>query len=123
MNNKGQVLISFIILIPLFIMLIGIVTDTGYLLTEKRRIENNIKFSLRNNCDTSCDKTKIKKHLKSNIDDIETLNIDAGSNYAIVEIKKKKKSIFGNVFKNLYYDIDLKYKGTIKNNKVIIEKE
>ena len=46
MNNRGQTLTIFIILIPVLFMLLGVIIDISYATYEKRNVENNIKYSI-----------------------------------------------------------------------------
>ena len=46
LNNKGQTLVAFIILIPVLIMIFTLVVDLGLLSIEKRKIDNEIKSTI-----------------------------------------------------------------------------
>ena len=44
MNNKnGQVLVAFMLMLPLILLFLGLIIDIGLVFIEKRKIENNIK--------------------------------------------------------------------------------
>ena len=60
MNNRGQALVVFIIMIPIFFMLLGVVIDISYASYEKRKIENNIKYVARTSFDKRLDEEKIE---------------------------------------------------------------
>ena len=47
MNNKGQSLATFIIILPIIIMLLVLVLDYGLLSVEKRNITSDIKTSIK----------------------------------------------------------------------------
>ena len=120
MNNRGQVLIIFVIMLPIFLMVLALVIDLGLLSIEKRKISNNtydaVEYYL-NNVDDINIKEKTIKLLESNLNNIE---IDLINNVDYVEIKVEKE------YKSLYtiisndQNISIIYKG-IKESKEIIK--
>ena len=46
MNNKGQSLVIFVLILPLILALMGICIDIGIINSEKRKIENNVKSTI-----------------------------------------------------------------------------
>ena len=46
MNNKGQALVTFILVLPIILIIISLVIDYGVLSIDKRKISNNIKSSI-----------------------------------------------------------------------------
>ena len=42
-NRNGQVLIAFMLMLPLILLFLGLIIDIGLVFIEKRKIENNIK--------------------------------------------------------------------------------
>ena len=56
MNNKGQVLVVFVILLPIFLLILGFVIDYGLLYSEKKNIDDSTHDALNyylNNLDDS----------------------------------------------------------------------
>ena len=45
-DNKGQVLVAFIIFIPIIFMLMAFMFDIGLLYVEKRKIDNQLKDTI-----------------------------------------------------------------------------
>ena len=43
MNNKGQTLIAFVIILPIFILFLAFIVDTGLLLKEKSKLNGSTK--------------------------------------------------------------------------------
>lgn len=123
MNNKGQTLVTFIILIPLVFLLLGLIYDIGVLVVEKKKIENSIKeimeYSL-NNIDDSSLSDKINFNLKKNLKDIN-ITTSINNNIIKINIKKEIKTILIKVISKT--KLDITYKGEIKDNKIIITKE
>jgi len=124
-NRKGQVLVLFIIVLPVLFMIMALVIDLGNLYIEKRNIENNIncvlKYSLNNLEDIEL-ATKIRNQLTVNIDDINNLNIKINDQIIEIKLDKNKKGIFNSIM-NKPYRISSHYKGYIKDEEIIIRKE
>lgn len=126
LNNKGQTLVMFIILLPILLMVFAIIIDLGLLGIEKRKIENEVKstitYGLKNKEEKDLE-IKLKNLLVKNIDYLEDKNISIKimNNYISITVNKKYKPVF-NIIKN-NYDITVTYKGNISNNKISIIKE
>lgn len=114
MNNKGQVLVVFVILLPILLLIFTFVVDIGLLSIEKRKISNNtydaVEYYLEN-----LDKEKTMNLLNSNLEDIKIDIIDEDI-YVIISVEKKYKGIF-----NIIYDnkIVVKYKGNKETKDII----
>ena len=120
MNNKGQVLVIFVIILPILLIILGLVVDLGLFALEKRKIDNNtydsIEYYLKN-IDTEDIKEKTTKLLENNLDNVDIKIIDE-NDYIEITVIKNYKSIYS-VISN-YEDINIKYKG-IKETKEIIK--
>lgn len=114
MNNKGQVLVVFVILLPILLLIFTFVVDIGLLSIEKRKISNNtydaVEYYLEN-----LDKEKTINLLNSNLEDIKIDIIDEDI-YVIIYVEKNYKGIF-----NIIYDnkIVVKYKGNKETKEII----
>jgi len=119
MNNKGQVLVSFIILLPFILLLFTIVIDLGFMYIEKRNISNNTRDAVEYYLENK-DKPNVvdstKKLLNKNINNIE-ISINDSTDYVEITVSKSHKGIF-NILKN-NSEINITYKGNKKDNKVI----
>ena len=119
MNNKGQSLTTFILIIPIILLVLGFIIDIGLMGIEKRKLSNTledvIEYGLKNK-----DEHKMKELLYENInkEDINKLDIKIDDKIKI-EIDVKYDGIFNKVLNS----IDLKYVGYIENSKVRIIKE
>lgn len=126
MNKKGQVLVAFIILLPILFMFLGLIVDCGYLYIEKRNVDYNIEdvieYGLKN-IEVNDLENKLRKQLNLNIEDIEKLNIKINNQIIEIELEKHKKSIFTLVFSKHQYQISSHYKGYINNGEIIVRKE
>ena len=125
MNRRGQVLVAFILLLPIIFMLIALIIDCGYLYIEKRNVDNNIKDVIKyglKNIEVDGIENKLKNQLYFNIEEIEKLNIKINNKIIEIELEKSKKSIFTLVFSKYKYKITSHYKGYINEEKIVIRK-
>ena len=120
MNNKGQVLVIFVIILPILLIILGLVVDLGLFALEKRKVDNNtydsIEYYLKN-IDTVDVKEKTTKLLENNLDNVDIEIID-NNDYIEITVIKNYKSIYSVISNN--EDISIKYKG-IKETKEIIK--
>ena len=116
MNNKGQVLVIFVILLPIFLIILALVIDLGLLSIEKRKINNNtydaVEYYLESN-----DREKTIKLLKDNLNDIE-INISNNDEYIEINVVKEYKSLYTIISND--QEISITYKG-MKDSKEIIK--
>lgn len=119
MNSKGQVLVMFIILLPIFLLMIVFSIDYGLLFVEKRKIDNNtydaIEYYLKNIEDDEV-YNKTYNLLSSNLDDVE-ININDADDIIEIEVISNYNSIINNIINK---NIIIKYKG-LKESKEIIK--
>lgn len=123
MKNKGQVLVVFILIIPLLFMLGGVIIDTGLLYIEKRKIDNTVKdaieYGLDNLENNDIDK-KLYNLININIDNITDIDIKVENNLINIHVFKDELGIFSHLINNKKYEIDVNYEGYIKNNDLVI---
>ena len=83
LNKKGQALIEFVIILPIFLLLVMGVLDFGNILYQKYKLENSVDYI------TDLYKNKEEEDLAAYLDnnDIE-MHTKLGDNYAIIEISK-----------------------------------
>lgn len=126
LNNKGQTLIMFVLLLPLLLILMAFIIDIGFLYKEniknysvsKSIIENT--YELRQNDEYE---EYVKVLFKKNKIDTEKLKLNYYDNYIILSNEVKVDSFFGKIIGIKKYDIKLNLKAYKKDNKVIVIKE
>lgn len=108
-NKKGQVLVLFIILLPLFLMVLAIVIDTSVMMSSKIKGEDLLESAIQNNYD-------INEYFK--INDIELKNVEyyQKNNKNCVIINYDTSSIFGSIIGIKEYKIKIEKCGE-KNDK------
>jgi len=120
MNNKGQTLVIFVIVLPILLVMFTLIVDLGFLYIEKRNIENNVYDSLEyylNNIDNNDIETKVNKLLNKNIKNIYKLTINNNDEYVEITIVKERKSIYSIITNST--KINVNYKGYKDSKKII----
>ena len=96
MNNKGQSLVVFIIILPILLMILTLIIDLGFMHIEKRNIDNNcydaVEYYL-NNIDKEDIDKKVNNLLNENIKNIDEILIKDEEDYVEISITKNRKSI------------------------------
>lgn len=124
MNNKGQVLVAFILMIPIILLMCVSITDVGLMNIENRRVNNTVRNSVKYGIN-NLDKTNIKDTMKSlimdnlkNVDSV-SIDVDIDNSYAKATVKVKYKGLI-NITNR---DITSSYYANINDGKVTINKE
>ena len=124
MNNKGQVLVAFILMIPIILLMCVAITDVGLMNIENRRVNNTVRNSVKYGIN-NLDKTNIKDTMKSlimdnlkNVDSV-SIDVDIDNSYAKATVKVKYKGLI-NITNR---DITSSYYANISDGKVTINKE
>lgn len=126
MNKKGQVLVVFILLIPVFLTLFALVIDLGMLYKEKKHIDSSLKtatnYGLKHITEIDV-KDKVETLIYKNINDTSNVDVSIIDNTITTSVKKNYSGIFKLLFKNNIYEIDLSYYGYIDddNKEVLIK--
>lgn len=125
-KNQGQVLLLFILIIPIIFLLFALIIDVGLSYTEKRKLDHNtqeiIQYGLKNKKEPDL-KNKMADLLKENIKTIDELTIHIEENKIRVNVTTHRDSIFSDITGKKQYQITSKYQGTIQNDQMIIKKE
>ena len=120
MNNKGQTLVTFIIILPILLIILTLVVDLGFIYIEKRNIDNSVYDAINyylENINKENIENKTKKLLNKNIDNIDKLTIREKDDYIEITVFKEIKNVYS-VIKGT--EINITYKG-IKESKEIIK--
>lgn len=119
MNNKGQSLVLFILLLPLIFILISLVLEVGFLYINKKQVDSEIRYTLKNSIKANIkDEVKIQNIIKENLGNDIKVDIKNSNERLIIEVTKKHKFLI--IKKD--YNIKSKFYGYINDEKVIIEK-
>ena len=119
MNNKGQTLVVFVILLPLLFILISFIVDIGLLSMEKAKVTNMVKDSIKYVLKNNKSSGELTNLIHKNMSDIEINKLSIENNIWYLKISKKYDGLF---FKKNYM-INLSFKAYMENNNIIIKKE
>ena len=127
MGHKGQVLVGFLLLLPLFLILFVFVVDVGFMKIAERNVENTIKEAItyglkQEQLPEEEKQQKIETILKKNIDSIQTLEVTVTSEEIKVHVVVTRQNLFGTLINQRIYKIDKTYKG-YNDQKIRIIKE
>lgn len=123
-NNKGQSLVMFVLIIPIFLLILTLVYDVGNAIYEKDRLSNTnyltIEYGL-NNIDTVTE-NDLKNLIEQNTSNLKYIYITIEENQIEIKMEKDAKSIIGKMFNFNLVKIISHYKGKIINNQKEIER-
>ena len=126
LNNHGQTLIMFVMLIPVILILMALVIDVAYLYRENAKLESTTKSVIKNLYDNKDDPNinnmVIELYKKNNIN---TNNLKISIENEIFKIKNNYKidSIFGKIIGLKKYEVKVSFKGYYEENKLKVIKE
>ena len=115
MNNKGQVLVLFVILIPVILLLLMMVIEVGDIYLDKQKTKDTIKDIIRENFTEEQNSERINTLIDINIKDIEEKTIFTSTDEIRIYIRQNKK-LFGRDLK-----IEYKIRGIKENENIRIE--
>lgn len=123
-NNKGQSLVMFVLIIPIFLLILTLVYDVGNAIYEKDRLSNTnyltIEYGL-NNIDTITE-NDLKNLIEKNTSNLKYIYVTIEENQIEIKMEKEAKSIIGKMFNFNLVKIISHYKGKIINNQKEIER-
>ena len=126
LNNHGQTLIIFVILLPLLLALVAFVVDISYMYNEKLHLENTTKTIIENVYDKRLDEdieAKVSKLYKKNKINNKNIKVKGDSEYLQIKNNYEINSIFGKIIGLKKYKMKVNIKGYEKDNKIKFNKE
>lgn len=125
MNRKGQVLVMFVILLPIFFIIMTLLIDIGNLILTNNEI-NDVSYLVLEHCldhideDDIIDNSKELLQLNNKNITIDSFKIDNGKVY--LDVSYQVKGIISNIVNIKLFNINNKYVAYIKDNKKVIER-
>lgn len=125
MNRKGQVLVMFVILLPIFFIIMTLLVDIGNLILTNNEI-NDVSYLVLEHCldhideDDIIDNSKELLQLNNKNITIDSFKIDNGKVY--LDVSYQVKGIISNIVNIKLFNINNKYVAYIKDNKKVIER-
>lgn len=125
-NNKGQVLVLFVLMVPLIIFIIAYFLENMFISNEKQKLDNInqilLEYSYENKENVGLYDAILNLALK-NDKEIIIESFDINTDYIEITLSKDMDSMFGKIIGINKYEIISKYKATISDDKVIYEKK
>lgn len=121
-NHNGQVLIAFVLILPILLMCVGLVIDTGLLYIEKRKLDNVIEDTVEYGMNhiEKITENELTEMIYINIDKLKVIDIDITDVKVEIQASYHRKSIFASLFKKEDYEISSHYKGIKTENNIKI---
>lgn len=108
MNNKGQSLVTFILILPIIVLVIAFVIDSTLSITEKNKLDGIITSNMEETLENDIrDEDKIRNAIKTN--DKMDIIVSIVEDELRVIVKSNKKSVFGKFLKFSYYNLNFNY--------------
>ena len=125
LNNKGQSLILFVIILPILLLIVILVIDVGKALVLKQELKNInnivIDYGL-DNLDKEDLENELIELIKLNNDQIDNINVNLENDKIYVELKEKIDGIFSKIIDVSAFNINSSYVGYVENNEKRIER-
>lgn len=124
LNNKGQSLVMFVIIIPIFLLLITLVYDVGSAIYEKNSLYNTsymvIDYGL-DNID-SVSEGELINLVMMNTKNLSFMSLDIDDGVIEIILKKKISGIIGGLFGFDLVEVNVHYEGKIIDGEKRIER-
>lgn len=119
MNKKGQTLVTFVLVIPILIIILGGVIELSVVSYNKNKITQVTKTAINKFIDYPDDE-KIKHYFKKNNID-GNIEINSSDGLEII-VNTKIESVLGNLYNKKEYIIKIDLIGHKENDKIKIKK-
>ena len=124
LNNKGQSLVMFIVIIPIFLLIMTLVYDVGNAIYEKNRLSNTnymvIEYGLDNIDDVS--ERELIELIQKNIDNLNYVSVNIDDKKIEIILSKDIRGIVGKMFGFDLIRANSQYEGTMINDVKKIER-
>jgi len=97
MNNKGQVLVLFVLIIP-FLLLLGVyIVDMCYISYHNNQLNNINTLVINDAIELGLNENEIKEYINKNDPSLKIKQLEVTSSTIKMTLTKEVKSIFGTV--------------------------
>ncbi len=119
MNNKGQTLVIFVLLLPIFLLLFAYLVDTSLLFYEKNKLDDLNKMVIQYKMDhVEKEEEKIKDYIYNNDKKIQIYALKMDQQEIQIQLSKKIQSLFGRIVGIKDYTIKSSYMGNIQTKEI-----
>ena len=121
LNNKGQSLVMFVLLLPILLLVMVLVVDIGRFICDRQELDSICNIVLDYGLDNYDDvdiENKMVNLIILNDKDLNDINVNISNENIYVKITKKDSSIFGNMFNIHLFNVNSYYVGDITSKKI-----
>lgn len=126
MNEKGQTLIIFVIILPIFLFILTLVIDLGLVQNERTKLTSVTRIIIGDVYDQIIDEEdaikKVKELYKKNDVNTDSLIVTYQEKKLNIKINKKVEGIIGKITNLNLFNLEIYLTGYKENDKLIIEK-
>ena len=108
MNNKGQALIFFVLILPLLLLLASYIVDNTYIAYNTNKLNQINKLIVKDAVINKMTKEEIKEYVEKNDKDIKIDFMFVSSGKVELTLKKEIKSLFGSIIGKDHYTLTSK---------------
>lgn len=125
LNNKGQSLVLFVIVLPIFIFLLILVIDVGKIIILKQELNNISELVLDyglDNFDNENIEDELINLIKLNKEDIDKIDVYIDDNKMYIKLNEKSNGIFSSFVDLSIFNVNSFYVGSIVDDEKRIER-
>ena len=124
LNNRGQSLVMFILIIPIFLLIMTLVYDVGNAIYEKNKLSNVSYMTIQYGLDNieSIDENELISLIMKNVDNPKLISVLIENGEIEIKLTKDVKGIIGKMFNFDLITVVSEYHGEIINGKKVIER-
>lgn len=119
MNNRGQVLIFFVLIIPLLILGAAYIVDNIYISYNTNKLNGINNLVIKDASINNMSEGEIREYIKKNDKDIKIEKIIMSNDKLQIKISKEIKSLFGRIIGKNTYNLTSSKEIDIKTNEDI----
>ena len=108
MNNKGQVLIVFVLILPLLLLLAAYIIDNTYIAYHTNKLNQINQLIVEDAVINGMTSEEIEEYVAKNDESIEIDFMFVSSDKVELTLKKDIKSLFGNIIGKTHYTLTSK---------------
>lgn len=123
LNNKGQSLVLFIVILPIILFMLVLVYDIGNAIYEKNRL-SNVNYMVTNYAldNKNISESDIVNLINKNVNELSNIKVIINNDKVNISLSKDIKGVFGRMFDFNLITAYSEYVGYIDNGNKIIEK-
>lgn len=121
LNNKGQTLVLFVMLLPIMLLVMVLVFDIGKSIVQKQKLDNIsfmiVSYGIEHSKDDNIEGT-LKELVTLNYKDATDVEVLVKDDYVSVSLSGKVKGVFGNLVGKSFFEVRSYYIGNINDKKI-----